>query len=64
MLHLSADFFDDFKIPKITPEIEELYIIPLKNAFLAKSNAYKQIVKIKTIVGESYTNNDVELASK
>ncbi|MDO4154068.1 MAG: hypothetical protein Q4E21_04360 [Clostridia bacterium] len=61
MLHLRADFFDDFKIPKITPEIEEIYLAPLKDAFLAKSTAYKQIVKIKNLVEESYTNDDVDL---
>lgn len=64
MLHLRADFFDDFKIPKITPEIEEIYLAPLKNAFFSKSIAYKQIVKIKNIVEDSYTNNDIELALK
>lgn len=62
MLHLRADFFNDFKIPKITPEIEESYIIPLKNAFIAKSTAYKQIVKIKNIVEESYTNAAIKLS--
>lgn len=62
MLHLRADFFDDFKIPKITPEIEEIYLTPLKDAFLAKSNAYKQVVKIKNLVEESYTNDAVDLS--
>jgi|GEM_PF-616996 len=62
MLHLRTDFFDDFKIPKITPEIDESYLTPLQSAFTAKSAAYKQIVKIKNIVEESYTNDAVDLS--
>lgn len=61
MLHLRADFFDDFKIPVITPEIKKVYIEPLKKAFSDKASAYKQIVKIKSIVEESYTNSSIEL---
>ena len=62
MLHLRADFFEDFRIPIITTEIEKRYLIPLKNAFIAKSTAYRKIVKIKNIVEESYTNNATVLS--
>lgn len=62
MLHLRADFFEDFRIPIITTEIEKRYLIPLKNAFIAKSTSYRNIVKIKNIVEESYTNNATVLS--
>ncbi len=61
MLHLRADFFDDFQIPNKTSKIEENYLKPLKSTFVDKANAYKQIVKIKDIVEKSYTNDNIKL---
>lgn len=56
MLHLRADFFDDFKIPEITGAIKETYLVPLEKAFKTKAVSYKTMVSVKNLVEDSYTN--------
>lgn len=62
MLHLRADFFNDFKIPTITDKIRELYIKPLEEAFNKKAVSYKTMASIKNLVEDSYTNEATDLA--
>lgn len=61
MLHLRADFFNDFKIPEISDYIRDSFILPLKKAFETKKNCYDEIIKIKTTVEDSFTNPDTDL---
>lgn len=61
MLHLRNDFFNDFKIPQITPEIREKYIIPLGTLFERKCESYKMVKKVKTKVEKSFTDSTVDL---
>ncbi len=61
MLHLRADFFNDFAIPEITDEIRENYMIPLAKAFEDKKEGDDIISKIKAVVEESFTNTNIKL---
>ena len=61
MLHLRADFFNDFKIPEISDYIRDSFILPLKKAFETKKKCYDEIIKIKTTVEDSFTNPDTDL---
>ncbi len=61
MLHLRADFFNDFKIPEISDYIRDSFILPLKKAFETKKNCYDKIIKIKTTVERLFTNPDTDL---
>lgn len=62
MLHLRADFFESFRIPAITKEIEQQYIAPLAQAFQEKADSFNTIGKVKTLVEESFTNERVDLS--
>lgn len=62
MLHLRADFFNEFVIPKITNDIKAKYIEPLEQAFNKKLDAYIKITKIKMLVEETFTNPAIDLS--
>ncbi len=61
MLHLRNDFFSDFKIPQVTQDIREKYIIPLGSLFERKGDSYKIIKKVKEKVEKSFTDATVNL---
>ena len=50
MVHLRKEFFTDFKIPGITPEIKRKYLNPLKDSFAQKEKAYIKITKSRDTV--------------
>ena len=56
MLHLRNDFFQDFKIPSLTENIKNKYLINLKKSLNKRSTAYTNMQKIRKIIEQSYIN--------
>ena len=62
MSHLRSNFFDSFMIPQISKDVMDKYILPLKNAFESKNEAYDTLSKIHSVVEQSFIDKTTKLA--
>lgn len=54
MLHLRADFFEDFKIPTVDDTIRNTYLTPLKKCLNQRAESYNKMQEIRKNVEQSF----------
>ena len=54
MLHLRADFFEDFKIPTVNDDIRNTYLTPLKKCLNQRAESYNKMQEIRKNVEQSF----------
>lgn len=54
MLHLRADFFEDFKIPSVNDDLRKKYIRPLKMCLQQRAKSYNKMQEIRKDIEQGF----------